>query len=109
MNKQEYQEYEASIADFFEREGIGNLSAELGDDVDHECVICEETVGCEPSFSWRSCECCGSHLGGNRYHATGWNPETKEAYCYEVCADCIYYDEYGQLDDMTMLEIESSK
>ena len=108
MNKKEYSEYERAAAKFFEREGITNLSAETGDDVDHACVICGDIVGCDPWFSRRACECCGSGLGGNRYHATGYNPEAEAAYCYEVCQDCIYYAEYGRLDDMIMLEIENN-
>jgi hypothetical protein len=59
----------------------------------------------EPWFSWRPCECCRRSLGGNREHATGYNPTTKEIQEYDVCEDCIYYAEYGQLDDMTMDEI----
>ena len=106
MDKQEYQEYEQTVRDFFEREGVENLSMECGPTADHECVICGETVGCDPFFSWVICECCQTREGGNRYHATGYNPKTKEAYCYEVCEDCIYYAEYGQLDEMTMMSIE---
>lgn len=36
---------------------------------DREADQCD----CEgPSFSWQSCEGCGSHLGGNRYKLTLW-------------------------------------
>jgi hypothetical protein len=31
----------------------------------------------EPWFSWSSCDCCGSTLGGNRQYAAVWLP-TKE-------------------------------
>jgi hypothetical protein len=35
------------------------------------CEYCEdEEEECEGSFSWTSCDCCGSGLGGNRYHGT---------------------------------------
>lgn len=108
MDQKEYTEYERAVSKFFEREGVSNLSAEVGKDVDHGCVICGEIVGCDPYFSWRTCECCNSRLGGNRYHATGYNPKTKEAYCYEVCQDCIYYAEYGRLDDMAMIEVKNN-
>lgn len=41
-----------------------------------DCELCidgEQTMGpCEPWFSWRTCEACGSPLGGNRVHATLW-------------------------------------
>lgn len=35
-----------------------------------DCEWCaDRDDGCEPSFSWLSCEGCGSTLGGNRYPA----------------------------------------
>ena len=104
--ERDYSKYEEAVRSFFEREGIGNLTAEIGEDGDHECVICHEVVGCDPFFSWRGCECCGRNLGGDRYHASGYNAEAGEAYCYEVCVDCIYYAEYSRLDDMTMMGLE---
>lgn len=104
----DYSEYERAVARFFERETIGNLSAETGsgESLDHNCVICDEAVNVEGYFSSRACECCGRCLGGTRFHATGWSAPDEAAYCYEVCTDCIYYAEYGQLDDMTMLQID---
>ena len=120
MTKEEYKEYQERVEKFFRDEGITNLShghltcPYCGFDffqnaVDTETVEC----GCkntkamldEPSFSWRACECCGSQLGGDRYHATGFNPTTDEIYEYEICGDCLYYAEYGRLDDMTMMDI----
>lgn len=100
MNKQEYQEYEQSVADFFEREGLSNLSADSN--------VYEE--GCiEPHFSWSRCDCCNRPLGGDRTDCNGYNPTTKEVQDgYSICCDCYYYAEYGRLDDMTMLEIEDS-
>jgi hypothetical protein len=32
-----------------------------------------------------------------------------EVYEYSVCSDCLYYAEYGCLDDWTMMEIEDSE
>lgn len=108
MTKEEYVEYVNSVNDFFKREGIINLSPEAGDHADHDCVICGETVGYgEGYFSSQPCECCGSYLGGTRYHATGYCPEINQGLCFEVCPDCIYFAEYGQLDDMTMLDMEA--
>lgn len=96
MNKQEYRAYELAVARFFDREGIANLSTVDGNT--------------EPDFSWGHCECCGSHLGGDRYDCSGFNPTTKEVQgTYSVCPDCVYYAEYGQLDDTTMMEIEENK
>lgn len=108
MTFEEYCEYETDFADFMKRENITNLTAEIGEDTDHACVICGEIVGCDPWFSRHPCDCCGTRLGGDRVHATGYNPETKEGQCYAVCWDCIYYAEYGRLDDMTMSEVENS-
>lgn len=121
----DYAEYEQNVKEFFEREGITNLSGghlecqncgfreeEIDGRTVHftdeeKCIKCDASRECmdEPYFSWRSCDCCGGMLGGNREHATGWNPTTKEIQEYEVCQNCIYYAEYGQLDDMTMMEI----
>jgi hypothetical protein len=92
MDKQEYAEYQAAVADFMESEGLSNLSS----------------TSEEPFFSWHPCQCCGTHLGGDREECNGYNPTTKEVQEYDnICMDCIYYSEYGQLDDMTMDEIES--
>ena len=80
----DYEKYEAAVAEFFEREGVTNLTGESNT---------------EPSFSWRPCDCCGRHLGGNRHRASGWNPKLKQAYRYRICDDCLYYGEYGVLGD----------
>lgn len=93
MTLQEYKEYQKDVENFFKKEGINNLSPDSGDDN-------------EPWFSWRHCDCCGTHSGGDRMGATGWNPAAREVQEYEaVCMDCIYYAEYGQLDDMTMSDM----
>jgi hypothetical protein len=123
--KKEYEEYCAAVEEFFKTEGITNLSGghltcqNCGfddEEVDghtvnftdeEKCIKCgaSREMMDEPYFSWRSCECCGGMLGGNREHATGYNPTTKEIQEYEVCSNCIYFAEYGKLDDMTMMEI----
>ena len=94
-NKQDYMEYQKAVNDFFKREGIMNLSP-----------VCNEDETNEPFFSWTPCECCGRPLGGDRETCSGYNPKTKEVYEYDVCLDCVYYAEYGELDDMTMMSIE---
>lgn len=92
MNKQEYAEYEARVAEFFSH-GLANLSTKS------DCH--------EPFFSWHPCQCCGTHLGGNRYECDGYNEKTKEVEEYDnICEDCVYYAEYGQLDDTTMANLE---
>ena len=93
MTTQAYTQYQARVARFFKEEGINNLTTDY------------EKNG-EAFFSWQPCDCCGSRLGGNREKASGYNPTTKEVQEYErVCLDCIYYVEYGQLDDLTMLDM----
>ena len=123
MNAQEYVEYQQAVAEFFDREGITNLFSgrpwcpDCGGDTADEwqdtgaCPKCGADRECaeEPYFSWHPCDCCGSRLGGNREHATGYNPETGEIQEYEICTDCVYYAEYGCLDDTMMLEIEGGR
>jgi len=48
-------------------------------------------------------------LSGDRYHCSGYCPESKEVYFYDVCCDCLYYAEYGQLDDVTMMDMEEEE
>lgn len=119
MDKREYREFKANVADFFAREGIENLSScggsvcvECGGTVCGGCRRCKECGdktpkgGHEPFFSSRPCDCCARPLAGNREYAAGYNSEVKAVYVYRVCTDCIYFAEYGQLDDTTMLGIE---
>lgn len=102
MNRQEYEAYESAVADFFESEGLQNLSI-ITTDSDEDCETSESY------FSWQPCECCCRSLAGDRYDCNGYNPDTEEVQGpYSVCVDCVYYAEYGQLDDMTMLDIEDS-
>ena len=96
--KKKYAEYEERVKDFFEREGIHNLSTKN-----------EDEEGYESYFSWRSCECCENTLGGDRYDCTGYNPESKKVYEYSVCPDCVWYAVYGRLDDESMMDIEGSE
>ena len=89
--KKDYEEYKQRVAAFMQRENINCLSFNSDR---------------EPYFSWRPCECCGDTLGGNRYDVAGYNNADKEIYLYAVCPDCLCYTEYGQLDDMTMMDME---
>ena len=109
MTRDEYESYRAAVAAFMEREGIRNLSS--GPSRCPECGSELEDGNCqthglvnEPFFSWRPCDCCGTSLGGNREHATGWNPTKKQVQEYTICEDCVYYAEYGRLDDQAMAE-----
>jgi len=120
MTSQDYKEYEAAVAAFFLREGIANLSPGCivcpicGEDL-HSSGVCDEACpGCgedmevinEPDFSWTACDCCGSSPGGDRSTASGYHPASGECFEYSVCQDCVYYSTYGQLDDMTMMDME---
>lgn len=88
----EYKKYEKSVRDFFKREGIKIMS------VDHEV---------EPFFSWSNCECCGRKLGGDRYTMNVvFNNGENTDITYDICVDCMYYNEYGKLDDMTMMDMD---
>jgi 8-oxo-dGTP pyrophosphatase MutT (NUDIX family) len=57
------------------------------------------------SFSSRRCDVCKRTLGGPRTEVNGYNPNTKQIQDYIACDDCIYYAEYGSLDDMTMMDL----
>ena len=43
----------------------------------HVVLDCPEN--CEGSFSWSSCEGCGSRLGGDRHPAAAWKETDSEA------------------------------
>lgn len=90
MTKKEYAEYETAVQAFFTQEGITNLAR-----VDNA----EDFY-----FSGRPCDCCGL-LDGARITAYGFNPKYKQVRSYAICIACEYYCEYGQLDDMTMLDM----
>ena len=95
MNKKQYAQYEKDVENFFKKEGLANLSV-IEDQADSH-------------FRKSPCECCSRPLGGDRRDCNGYNDKLKEVQGpYSVCEDCIGYSEYGQLDDMTMLEIEDS-
>lgn len=106
MTKTEYEAYEKSVQSFMTAEGIDDLHQ-----ISNECPDCGVDYGnCpEPSFSWQACDCCGSRLGGDRYHVAGFNRTHAQILCYNVCTDCLYYSAYGQLDDQTIMDIEDSE
>lgn len=74
-----------------------------------ECSEHDRELAEEASFSWRPCDSCGSSLGGNRYPAHGWmKREGHEDLLLHlnVCTDCLYFLNYGKLDDQSMMEME---
>lgn len=91
--KDSYEAYKERVAEFFSH-GLNNLS------IREDCH--------EPSISSRPCACCGDTLQGSRYECNGYNGVTQEVEEYDsICENCVYYAEYGQLDDTSMMDIES--
>ena len=114
MTHQEYAKYEAKVSHFMRglvaistgpRPGCPSCLKEYGD--------VEAIERAETWFSWSPCEICESTLGGDRceWHALEageiadprniW-PEVIHGTC---CMDCMYYLNYGRLDDKTMAEV----
>ena len=94
-NQTNYLEYKQRVEDFFKREGLNNLSIQEANG----------SIDVEAYFSHSPCDCCSRPLGGDRYTCNGYNPTTKEVQSdYSICIDCVYYNEYGQLDDITMMD-----
>jgi len=52
----------------------------------------------EGSFSWHSCQSCGSSVGGERFAAHGVN-ENGEIIHFDVCQDCLFYLANGDLPE----------
>ncbi len=119
MTAAEYRDYVSRVEAFFAREGITNLSTghiscpERGEGwtYDDDCPNGHghRDLWDEAFFSWHHCDCCRRQQGGDREHATGWNPDEKRVQEYTVCIDCIYFAEYGRLDDTTMMEVEKDE
>jgi len=92
--QEDYELYKKAVDRFFEREDLTDLHHSSNEDT---------------FFSWRPCECCSRQLGGDRYTCTGYNhnlANSQISHSYDICVDCLYYNEYGQLDDMTMLDYD---
>ncbi len=97
MNKQEYKLYEESIERFNKAEKLKMLSMKK-----------DKNGECEEGFSWYWCDMCSRNLGGNRTVHLGLT-KNDDIIEYELCDDCLYYNEYGQLNDMTMMDMEEEK
>lgn len=93
MTKAKYKAYEESVASFLKQNNIRAGCYGPTNDQD------------EGSFSHHQCGCCGSLLGGNRTNYT-FVQNNGENFTDNICDDCIYYLEYGTLDDQTMLDME---
>lgn len=109
MNKLDYQKYQKAVEhnlqglDFVST-GACPSCAECG--LSDNPTDSEREIADEPHFSWHVCDCCGSALGGDRYPAHGRDKGNQIVH-FTVCTDCLYYLNYGQLDDATMMEIEA--
>lgn len=95
MTKTQYADYEKAVEHFHARNNLSGACSPK-----HS----EPEPGFEPYFSWRPCECCGSHLGGDREDYT-FATNDNQIIEASICVDCVYYLAYGQLDDMTMMEM----
>jgi len=58
----------------------------------------EGSIVNEPSFSWSSCDACGSTMGGDRHAAHGFDKDGG-LYHLEICTDCLFFLEYGDEPD----------
>ncbi len=107
MNRAEYAAFETAFAhalDGLTAPSSGACSGcdECREDYDYNKRTDEFECIAEPSFSKSWCEVCGNTLAGNRYPIHGLVPSNNTMRHLEACDDCVYYLEYGQLDDQTM-------
>lgn len=82
MTKAEYAEYEERFAAGLKYHGANRIS-----------------TGDSAGFSASRCDLCNRHYAGDRFEAEAG------PFDLEVCTDCAYYAEYGQLDDLTMISL----
>lgn len=114
MNHTEYAQYQADFAHYtkeLEAKSGGPLAGcndcfYWADDKDNPTND-EYDVVSEGYFAWSQCDFCGSNLGGDREPAHAWIDSV--IHHFDICVDCVYYLEYGRLDDTTMAEIEAGK
>lgn len=89
----DYQEYQKQVASF-----LADNRVQVGCHGPYDSRS-------EPFFSWSPCECCQRNLGGNR-ETYSFSTLEQETFNAAICTDCVYYLAYGQLDDLTMLELK---
>jgi hypothetical protein len=120
LTKVDYRQYVRDFNRFFERNGVEHMSSapvQCPDcDVDLDMGACPECgkdgmeISVEPYFSWRRCDCCGDHLGGNREDYVAYNVgKMDEMIPLSICEDCVYFNEYGTWPDMPMLEVDKDQ
>lgn len=107
MKLKDYEKYKAAVEHNWrgvEAVSTGSCSGCEECGLEKDCDDHARELAEEPSFSWSACDSCGSTLGGNRHPAHGLiNGELEH---FSVCDDCLYYLNYGQLDDLTMMGME---
>ena len=87
--KEDFQRFQDAFQHFFEDQEIDGWS-----------------LGEEEEFSGRACDCCERQLGGHRWTAHPYvagSDNTLDP--IRVCDDCAYFEQYGELDDETMLRL----
>lgn len=68
------------------------------------------TTDGEEYFSWRRCSICGTTEGGSREDGQAVDSKSDAiVFVGSICLDCVYFNEYGRLDDMTMMEVEEGE
>ena len=88
----DYARYQAAVA--HELEGLEHVSTGTCPD----CPDCEDIGEDErEGFRWSACDACGRALGGDRHPAHGL--ADGQVLHLSVCTDCLYYLEYGHLDE----------
>lgn len=92
--RKRYAEYEAAVAAFYKAEGI-------------ECLTANTAGDSEGYVSSHGCDCCGDSQQQILHSAQGYNRDRDVIQPYEICEDCLYYAEYGRLDDTQMDEIDN--
>ena len=73
-------------------DGCGRVEVQEGGEADPD----EQQAADEGGFSWSSCDCCGSNLGGDRYPAHTWRsdqPLTSAGSLIhlDICTDCLLF------------------
>jgi hypothetical protein len=110
MNKQQYTEYEERVAFYLKgMKGVSTGPCSGCDICCKEYGLTEggsEEVTVEPWFSWSPCEICNDPIGGNREYWHGIIANDRQIVHGSCCEDCIYYINFGRLDDTTMQEID---
>ena len=103
MTREEYERYQKAVAESLV--GLTAISSGYCSGCDECSLYCDGDGDgdpiIEPWYSQRRCEVCGLTLAGNRYPVHGVT-EDNEIVHLDACENCVYYIEYGRLNDTTM-------